>query len=107
MAVPPHSGEWARPRRVLAEAASLFPNKGAKLEIMSTVTTLPHEFRLDRTQFSVAKLNDPDDQVAYWLTRPVEERLRALELLRRTFYGHTSATARLQKVFEVAQLELR
>jgi len=39
------------------------------------------DFRLDRTQFSVARLTDPD-----------EERLRALEHLRRTFYGYTSAT---------------
>jgi hypothetical protein len=44
----------------------------------------PDAFRLDRTQFSVARLTDPDDAVAYWLSRPVEERLRALELLRRT-----------------------
>jgi hypothetical protein len=65
------------------------------------------EFHLDRTKFSVARLTDPDDATEYWLTRPVEERLRALELLRRTFYGHTSATARLQRVLEVAQLEPR
>ncbi len=48
------------------------------------------DFRLDRTQFSVVRLTDPDDAVAYWLSRPVEGRLRALELLRRTFYGYTS-----------------
>jgi len=65
------------------------------------------EFRLDRTQFSVVRLTDPDDAVAYWLSRPVEERLRALELLRRTFYGYTSAGEGLQRVLEVAQLEPR
>ncbi len=65
------------------------------------------EFRLDRTQFSVARLTDPDDAVEYWLSRPVEERLRALELLRRTFYGYTSASEGLQRVLEVAQLERR
>jgi hypothetical protein len=65
------------------------------------------EFRMDRTQFSVARLTDPDDSVQYWLSRPVEERLRALELLRRTFYGYTSASEGLQRVLEVAQLELR
>src|ERR1035438_4283421 len=51
------------------------------------------DFRLDRSQFSVVRLADPDDAVEYWLSRPVEERLRALELLRRTFYGYTSASA--------------
>ena len=41
------------------------------------------EFRLDRTRFSVALLTDPDDALDYWLSRPVEERLRALEHLRK------------------------
>jgi hypothetical protein len=63
------------------------------------------DFRLDRTQFSVGRLTDPDDGVKYWLSRPVEERLRALELLRRTFYGYTDATEGLQRVLEVAQLK--
>jgi len=65
------------------------------------------DFRLDRTQFSVTRLTDPDDAVEYWLSRPVDERLRALELLRRTFYGYTSASEGLQRVLEVAQLEQR
>jgi len=65
------------------------------------------DFQIDRTQFSVVRLTDPDDAVAYWLSRPVEERLRALELLRRTFYGYTSASEGLQRVLEVAQLEPR
>lgn len=65
------------------------------------------EFKLDRTHFSVGRLTDPDDAVEYWLSRPVEERLRALELLRRTFYGYTSASEGLQRVLEVAQLEQR
>jgi hypothetical protein len=61
---------------------------------------------LDRSQFSVARLTDPDDSVAYWLSRPVAERLQALELLRRAFYGN-SASQGLQRVLEVAQLERR
>ena len=65
------------------------------------------EPRLDRSHFSVAKLSDPDDAVDYWLTRPVEERLQALELLRMTFYGITDAGPRLQRVLEVARLESR
>jgi hypothetical protein len=72
--------------------------------------TLPEDhtedLRLDRTQFSVARLTDPDDSLEYWLSRPVEERLRALELLRRTFYGDRAGEG-LQRVIEVAQLEQR
>ena len=40
------------------------------------------DFRLDRTQFSVVHPADSDDGVQYWLSRPVEERLRALEILK-------------------------
>jgi hypothetical protein len=65
------------------------------------------DFRLDRTHFSVVRLTDPDDSFEYWLTRPIEERLRALEHLRRTFYGYTSARERLQRVLEVAEFEPR
>jgi len=65
------------------------------------------EFRLDRSQFSVARMTDPDDAVGYWLSRPVEERLQALEFLRRTFYGYTNASEGLQRVLEVAQFEQR
>jgi hypothetical protein len=64
------------------------------------------DLRLDRTQISVARLTDPDDALQYWLSRPVEERLQALELLRRTFYG-SSASEGLQRVLEVVQLEPR
>ena len=62
------------------------------------------EFRNDRSHFSVVRLTDPDDAVACWLTRPPIERLQALKLLRRTFYGYTSATEGLQRVLKIAQL---
>jgi hypothetical protein len=62
------------------------------------------EPRLDRTQFSVVRVTDPDDAVEYWLSRPVEERLRALERLRRICYG-PAATARIQRVLDVVKLE--
>jgi hypothetical protein len=63
------------------------------------------DFRLDRTQFSVVRLTDPDDALEYWLSRPVEERLRALERLRRICYGEAATSAPLQRVLEVVQLE--
>jgi hypothetical protein len=60
--------------------------------------------RVDREKLSVASLTDPDDAPAYWLSRTPEERLQGLEILRRTFYGYSACTSRLQRVFEVAQL---
>jgi hypothetical protein len=62
------------------------------------------EPKLDRAKFSVVRLTDPDDSLEYWLSRPVEERLQALEHLRRTFYGN-SASEGLQRVLEVVELE--
>jgi hypothetical protein len=64
----------------------------------------PNEVQVDRSSFSVARLTDPDDSPGYWLSRPVDERLRALELLRMTFYGHSYAAAGLQRILEVARL---
>jgi hypothetical protein len=72
---------------------------------MDTVPEEPvEEFRLDRTKFSVVRLTDPDDSVEYWLSRPVVERLQALEYLRRISYG-PSASEGIQRVLEVVKLE--
>jgi hypothetical protein len=38
--------------------------------------------KVDRTAFSVRRLSDADDALAYWLTKSPEERLRAAEELR-------------------------
>jgi hypothetical protein len=61
------------------------------------------DFKLDKTAFSVVSLTDADDEAAYWLSKTPHERLHALELTRQTLYGYTPITARLQRVFEVAQ----
>ena len=39
----------------------------------------------------------------YWLSRPVTERFRALEQLRKTFHGN--ATERFQRVYRVIEQE--
>jgi hypothetical protein len=64
------------------------------------------DLKVDRTVFSVVPLTEPDDSLAYWLSRPVTERLEALERLRRISYGPLAA-ARLQRVFEVVELNWR
>ena len=63
--------------------------------------------KVDRTQFTVARLEDRDDSPAYWLTRPVEERIAALELLRHTFYDYSETGEGRQRVLEVAKLDRR
>jgi len=60
-------------------------------------------YRIDRSAFAVVGLMDADDAPSYWRAKSPQERLVALDYLRRMAYG-PAATARLQRVFEVAQL---
>ena len=60
--------------------------------------------KVDRTAVSFAEMTGPDDALEYWLEKSVEERLDALEMARRICYGEAAATARLQRILEVAEL---
>ena len=60
---------------------------------------------MDRTAFSVRSLSDEHDDKAYWKSKTPIERLEALEFMRPIIYGYDPATIRLQRVFEVAELE--
>ena len=51
----------------------------------------------------MVSLEDQDDEGECWSTKTPEERLRALEYVRRMAYG-SAATERIQKVFEVVNL---
>jgi hypothetical protein len=62
------------------------------------------DYRVDRSVFTVAGMDEPDDALAYWLSRTVAERLEGLELARRICYGEAACTARFQRVLEVADL---
>ena len=59
--------------------------------------------KMDKSAFSVASLTDESDAKEYWHSRSPQERLEALERLRRSVYGHTQSTARLQRLLEVTQ----
>lgn len=58
--------------------------------------------QLDKTAFSVTRLGDESDDIAYWHSRTPGERLEHMELLRHINYGD-QATARLQRVLEIAK----
>jgi hypothetical protein len=62
--------------------------------------------KLDKTTLAVAPLFEESDEKSYWLSRTPQERLRHVEVLRRINYGHR-ATARLQRVLELAPLSWR
>ncbi|MFN0168949.1 MAG: hypothetical protein ACKV22_21195 [Bryobacteraceae bacterium] len=63
--------------------------------------------KVDRTVFEVCSLSELTDDREYWRSRTPAERLEALEIMRQIAYGYDPATARLQRVLEVAQLERR
>ena len=58
--------------------------------------------KLDKSSFSVSANFDDSEDKNYWWSRTPEERLNHLETLRRINYGYL-ATARLQRILEVAQ----
>jgi len=68
--------------------------------------TLPTNLKIDRKAFSVISLTDVSDEKAYWLARTPYERLKQVEILRRINYG-TRATARLQRVLEITEREVK
>lgn len=59
--------------------------------------------RLDKTVVTVGTLDDSEERRAYWHSRTPEQRLEAMEQLRRINYGEHASTARLQRFFEVAE----
>ncbi len=58
--------------------------------------------KIDRTVIKVTSIKSSDDN-EYWQSRPPEERLVALELLRQIAYGYEPNTGRLQRVLEIAE----
>jgi uncharacterized iron-regulated membrane protein len=58
---------------------------------------------VDRAAFSVVSLAESGRDIAYWQTRPVDERVRAVEVQRQIIYGRPDSPARLQRIFEVAE----
>ncbi len=63
------------------------------------------DFRIDKTAFSIADLQDADDEKDYWLARSPHERLRAMEQIRQILYGYNPATTRLQRVLSIIERE--
>ena len=61
--------------------------------------------RLDKTAFAIGHLRDPDDEKAFWLAKSPQERLAAIEIMRRIVYGYDPAITRLQRVLEITKRE--
>ena len=59
--------------------------------------------RVDRSVIVVGDALGQSDDKAYWLSRTPLERLEAVQLLREMAFGYDAATARLQRVLEIAE----
>jgi len=58
---------------------------------------------MDKTTFSVTTLEASDDEREYWRDKTPDERFEGIEQIRQALYGYDPATARLQRVLEVAR----
>ncbi len=64
-------------------------------------------YKVDKTSFAIAALDDESDEREYWLSKTPHERLLAVEYLRQVTYGYDPTTARLQRVFEIVEFPSR
>ncbi len=78
--------------------------KHINAERVETVSLL-QEKKMDKSVFSVARLEDDSDEAAYWQTQTPRARWEALELMRQVMYGYDPSTTRLERVFETASLK--
>jgi hypothetical protein len=63
-------------------------------------------YKLDKTVISIGThAEHKAAERAFWLSKNPQERLQALEFLRQTLYGYDPATARVQRVLRVLELE--
>lgn len=59
---------------------------------------------IDRTTVRIYKLGEEPSDAAYWRSRPLGERLRAIEQIRQEYHGWTDESQpRLQRVYRVVE----
>ena len=65
------------------------------------------EMRVDRTKISVFSDFEESEKAEreYWYSRTPEERMLALEMMRRIAYGYDENSPGLQRIFEIAERE--
>jgi hypothetical protein len=59
--------------------------------------------KLKKDAFIVMSLSEESDEKSYWFSKSPYDRLIAVEFMRQIIYGYDPSTARLQRVFEIAQ----
>lgn len=64
-------------------------------------------FQLDRTAFSIGRLEDKSDEVTFWRRQPAERRMAGIEFLRRQFYRYGDLGPEFCRLLEIAQCPRR
>jgi hypothetical protein len=60
--------------------------------------------KINKSVFDVVALHEADDK-ADWCDRSAEERIEAVEFMRKVMFGHDRVSARLQRVLEITELK--
>ena len=62
--------------------------------------------KLDKSTISInGPLDNREEEMAYWHRQSPDERLRAMELMRRINYGEHATASRLQRFLEFTEQE--
>jgi len=60
--------------------------------------------KVDRSAFSIGSLHDGGDEKEYWKSKTPQERMQAIEIMRKIIYGNASAK-RLSRFFEITEIK--
>jgi hypothetical protein len=63
------------------------------------------EFKMDKTAIHKYKLGSEPTDLEYWLSRPAEERIAAIEFLREQYHTEDEIKQGLQRVCRIIKLE--
>jgi len=61
--------------------------------------------KIDKSAISIVDLQDSDDEKLYWLSKTPQERMQAIEIMRKILYGEDATSARLQRFLEITELK--
>ena len=59
--------------------------------------------KLDKKRIAIASLQDETDEKVYWFSKTPQERIAAMEVMRKIIYGYDPTTTRLQRVLEITE----
>lgn len=62
-------------------------------------------YKIDRSAFSIGSIHDGGDEKAYWISKSPQERIQAIEIMRKIIYGYDPSTERLQRFFEITEFK--